>query len=562
MRALNDISIKTKIAGSLLCILIVTILLGVLSLERLSSVNDAAAHIRNDFLPSTKVLGQIALQAEMVRTTQGAMIMRTEDADVAKEQANLVGYLANLAKLRVIYEPLIGPGEERRLADQIDTQFTAYSAMGDRLTDLIKQHDHEKASALYLGDMRDLFRQVRQAIADDAALNAAEGTKAADFGAQLYAETRTVVIVALLVAIAISVAAGFMLITGVATPMLGLARTTGRLAEHDLDVTVEGTERKDELGLLARSLEVFRENALLADRLQAESQSEQIRKAERSATIERGIAQFEASVQMSLSGLDAASVEMEGTAQTVAAASHQSSHQATIVSAASEETSANVQTVAAATEELSASISEISRQVERSTEVAAKAVDEAGKASGTIRTMAEVVVKVGSVVKLISDIAAQTNLLALNATIEAARAGEAGKGFAVVATEVKSLANQTARATEEISSQISTMQATTSQAVDAIGAIDQTITEINQIATTIASAITEQGAATEEIARNVQEAARGTAEVSENIQGVNRATGETGAAASQVTSAAQRISGQATSLRQEVGRFLDEIRAA
>jgi len=562
VRALNDISIKTKIAGSLLCILIVTILLGVLSLERLSSVNDAAAHIRNDFLPSTKVLGQIALQAEMVRTTQGAMIMRTEDADVAKEQANLVGYLANLAKLRVIYEPLIGPGEERRLADQIDTQFTAYSAMGDRLTDLIKQHDHEKASALYLGDMRDLFRQVRQAIADDAALNAAEGTKAADFGAQLYAETRTVVIVALLVAIAISVAAGFMLITGVATPMLGLARTTGRLAEHDLDVTVEGTERKDELGLLARSLEVFRENALLADRLQAESQSEQIRKAERSATIERGIAQFEASVQMSLSGLDAASVEMEGTAQTVAAASHQSSHQATIVSAASEETSANVQTVAAATEELSASISEISRQVERSTEVAAKAVDEAGKASGTIRTMAEVVVKVGSVVKLISDIAAQTNLLALNATIEAARAGEAGKGFAVVATEVKSLANQTARATEEISSQISTMQATTSQAVDAIGAIDQTITEINQIATTIASAITEQGAATEEIARNVQEAARGTAEVSENIQGVNRATGETGAAASQVTSAAQRISGQATSLRQEVGRFLDEIRAA
>jgi len=562
VRALNDISIKTKIAGSLLCILIVTILLGVLSLERLSSVNDAAAHIRNDFLPSTKVLGQIALQAEMVRTTQGAMIMRTEDADVAKEQANLVGYLANLAKLRVIYEPLIGPGEERRLADQIDTQFTAYSAMGDRLTDLIKQHDHEKASALYLGDMRDLFRQVRQAIADDAALNAAEGTKAADFGAQLYAETRTVVIVALLVAIAISVAAGFMLITGVATPMLGLARTTGRLAEHDLDVTVEGTERKDELGLLARSLEVFRENALLADRLQAESQSEQIRKAERSATIERGIAQFEASVQMSLSGLDAASVEMEGTAQTVAAASHQSSHQATIVSAASEETSANVQTVAAATEELSASISEISRQVERSTEVAAKAVDEAGKASGTIRTMAEVVVKVGSVVKLISDIAAQTNLLALNATIEAARAGEAGKGFAVVATEVKSLANQMARATEEISSQISTMQATTSQAVDAIGAIDQTITEINQIATTIASAITEQGAATEEIARNVQEAARGTAEVSENIQGVNRATGETGAAASQVTSAAQRISGQATSLRQEVGRFLDEIRAA
>jgi methyl-accepting chemotaxis protein len=417
VRALNDISIKTKIAGSLLCILVVTIALGVLSLERLSSVNDAAARIRDDFLPGTKVLGQIAQQAEVVRTTQGAMIMRTEDADVAKEQANYVTYVANLAKLRQTYEPLIGAGEERQLADQINTQFTAYFAMSDKLADLIKQHDHEKASALYLGDMRDLFRQVRKAIADDAALNAAEGTKAANFGAQLYDETRTVVIVALLVAVAISVVAGFMLITGVASPMLALAKTTVRLAEHDLAVTVEGTGRKDELGLLARSLEVFRENALRADRLQAESQDEQVRKAERGLAIERGIARFEAGVQQALSGLDAAAVEMEGTAQTVAAASDQSSHQATIVSAASEQTSANVQTVAAATEELSASIDEISRQVERSTAVAAKAVGESRKASGTIRTMADVVAKVGSVVKLISDIAAQTNLLALNATI-------------------------------------------------------------------------------------------------------------------------------------------------
>jgi methyl-accepting chemotaxis protein len=218
--------------------------------------------------------------------------------------------------------------------------------------------------------------------------------------------------------------------------------------------------------------------------------------------------------------------------------------------------------VASAAEELSASVAEIGRQVESSTQMSGKAVEEAADTDQTVQSLASSAQKIGEVLKLISDIAAQTNLLALNATIEAARAGEAGKGFAVVASEVKSLATQTAKATDEISGQIGTIQSTTTDAVAAIKRIGGTIGEMNKIATTIASAVEEQGAATQEIARNVQEASKGTTEVSSNIAGVSQAAGQTGAAATQVLGAAGDLSTQAETLRNEVDRFLVSIRAA
>jgi methyl-accepting chemotaxis protein len=271
---------------------------------------------------------------------------------------------------------------------------------------------------------------------------------------------------------------------------------------------------------------------------------------------------FEANVKAVVDTVASASTELQSNAQSMSATAEETNRQSSAVAAASEQATANVQTVASAAEELASSVAEIGRQVSQSASIAAMAVDEAKRTDATVQGLSEAAQKIGEVVRLISDIASQTNLLALNATIEAARAGEAGKGFAVVASEVKSLANQTAKATEEIAAQIGAIQSSTNDAVGAIQSIGKTIGEINDIASSISAAVEEQGAATREIARNVQEASQGTTEVSSNIAGVTQAAGETGSAASQVLSAAGELSSQAERLKAEVESFLTTVRAA
>lgn len=270
---------------------------------------------------------------------------------------------------------------------------------------------------------------------------------------------------------------------------------------------------------------------------------------------------FEINIKSVVDSVAASATEMQATSQSMSATAEETNRQSTVVAAASEEATSNVQTVASAAEELSASVSEISSQVTQSTKIAQKAVEHATSTNDQIQELATAAQKIDEVVKLISDIAAQTNLLALNATIEAARAGDAGKGFAVVASEVKSLATQTAQATDEIAAQISAVQSATSNAVSAIGDITAVIAEINEISAAVAAAVEEQGAATQEIARNVQEAATGTREVSSNIAGVTQAAAETGTSAQQVLEAASELSRQSETLGTEVDKFLRQVRA-
>ncbi len=285
-------------------------------------------------------------------------------------------------------------------------------------------------------------------------------------------------------------------------------------------------------------------------------------RAVRQRKIDGAIADFDEMMHAALDTVRAAAEQMQMTASSLASGADQTNRQAAAVAAAAEEATNNVQTVAAASEELATSIAEISRQVADSTATASHAVSESELAAKQIGELTEAAEKIGNVVNLINDIAAQTNLLALNATIEAARAGEAGRGFAVVAAEVKSLAGQTANATDEITSQISGIQEATRNAEAAIGKIRSTISSVNEIATTIASAVEQQGFATQEIARNVQEAATGTGDVSANIGGVSQAAGETGTGAKAVLGAVHELTDQADKLQAEVDKFFATVRAA
>jgi methyl-accepting chemotaxis protein len=296
--------------------------------------------------------------------------------------------------------------------------------------------------------------------------------------------------------------------------------------------------------------------------LSTEQDKDRAAKAERAARMEAPIVEFEAAVRTALDNLQRSANSMQTTAQSMSATADRSSSLVSAVAAAAEETSANVQSVSAGTEELSTSIAGIGRQVVSSAQVARKAVAEAGATDSTMQGLADNAGRISVVVDLIQVIASQTNLLALNATIEAARAGEAGRGFAVVASEVKSLASQTARATEEIRGQIASMQNVTTTAVSAIRNIGQVIGEINDVTTSIATAVEQQGTATREIARNIQHAAGGTSQVSATIVGVSNASAEAGSAANEVLNASAPLRREAEGLRADIDAFLVNIRAA
>ncbi len=345
-------------------------------------------------------------------------------------------------------------------------------------------------------------------------------------------------------------------------PLLSLNDVMTKLANGDVDVEIGLEGRCDEIGAMVQTVHVFKDNAKKVDLLKAQMDSDKRHIEEKGEALKKLSNDFEKGIGQVVEQLSRSSFELQGNSKNLLEMSAQTSQQTATVAAATEEASSSIQTVASAAEELSASIGEINRQVDTSSRVAADAVEEVKKTDATVSTLSEAAAQIGDVVKLIQDIAAQTNLLALNATIEAARAGEAGKGFAVVASEVKNLANQTGRATEEISSKIVTVQSVANESVQAIRSIGNIIERINEITKTIAEALRQQDAATREISNNVQQASAGTSEISSSIVSVTHAAQESRNAANEVFDSSVGLSKQADGLKKNIQAFLDKVRVS
>ena len=363
--------------------------------------------------------------------------------------------------------------------------------------------------------------------------------------------------------LAVAIVLAFLLGRGLSRPLAAITAVMNRLSSGEIDVTIPGSERRDELGTMAAAVDVFRRSMIEArgmrDAQEASKQQAELEK----RTLQRQMAdRFEADVKSVVATVAKATSDMQRVAGEITASVNGTSEQAAAAAAASEEASASVSTVAAATEELASSVAEIGRQVTHSSQVADNAVVKAGQTTEMVGSLASAAEKIGDVLRLIGAIASQTNLLALNATIEAARAGEAGRGFAVVASEVKELASQTAKATDEIAGQVAAIQSATGECVTAIGGISDTIREISGIATTIAAAVEQQGSATREIARSVQQAATGTSEVSVNVTGASQSADRSRALADNVLAATGQLGRQADALHDSVDTFLAGLRDA
>ncbi|GGF35137.1 methyl-accepting chemotaxis protein [Aliidongia dinghuensis] len=566
---LANVRIKTKLLVLVALISAVTLAISYMAIDAAQQLSAAASDIAET---GKEALTAARMNQDLLAINRAEFRMTADPSPETVQAARQVisdrraEFEARAARLVKTSD-----AEQTRLLETVTKDYQAFITGLDAVLRAVDAHAKDASisdsqKAIFAEAMKNRAEAETAIATVKAYADAADASNAATAKASqaLYETISTTLVVASLVGIAAGLALGFFLSQyGISKPIAMIVALLRRLAEGDLEVAVTGTERGDEIGDIAKTAQVFKENLARTRALEAEQVEMKARaEAKQKAAMNHLADEFEQNVKIMVDAVASSSTELRAAAQTMSSTADQASEQSSAVAAAVEQTSANVQTVAAAAEELAASIGEIGRQVTHSAAVAGRAVDQAERTSHTVEGLSRAAEKIGEVVRLIEGIAGQTNLLALNATIEAARAGEAGKGFAVVASEVKALASQTARATGEIQSQVSEIQTATSGTAAEINSIGSVIAEINQVTTTIAAAIEEQGAATGEITRNVQQAAQGTQQVADNIAGVSVAAGETGAASQQVLGAATELSEQAERMRREVATFIAAVRAA
>jgi methyl-accepting chemotaxis protein len=557
------LSIRTLLIGLFAVMALIVGGEGILAINKIAAVNAHLLDIATNWMPSMDVVRRMNATAEQYRVYQARHVMATSDEEMGRQEAVIAKVSDALDALHKRYAGMIESPDERRIYEQLGVSLAAYRQL---VPDLLRQSrgNHKaEATKLYIGELSTRFTAVRNNLEKLAEINDHGSKRATEAAAASYRETRLITIITASIGMLIALGAMAFSFLGIARPIGRITASMGVLAAGDVDAAIPFASRKDEIGSMAAAVQVFRDNMIRTRELEAQQQEAERRAAaQRKAEMHQLAAEFESAVGAIVNTVSANATQLEAAAGTLTRTAAVTQQLAGTVAAASHQASSNVQSVASATEEMTSSVTEISRQVQESARIAGDAVTQAQQTDTRITALSHAAGRIGDVVKLITAIAEQTNLLALNATIEAARAGEAGRGFAVVASEVKQLASQTAKATDEIGTQIAGMQTATQESVAAIKEIGNTIGRIAQIASTIAAAVEEQGAATQEIARNVGEAARGTGQVASNITDVNRGAGETGSASSQVLASAQSLSSESGHLKGEVEKFLATVRAA
>lgn len=559
---LSKLSIRAKIISVIAFMLFTLAGMGLLSILEMQKINANTQDIQTNWLPSIRNLGELRANAITYRVVVRSHLLAPDAAGKDAAEKTLASVGESVEKSRKAYEQLISSPEERAIYNEFQDTWTAYTAAVGKLLAISRKNDISESIALNNATANPLGLKADEVLRKSVDFNNRGADAAGQDAANSYDMAIKMVLTILALAVGLGIAVGFYLVRDISRAIASIVAPMGALGQGDLTADVPHRGEKTEIGAMADALEIFK-NALIAKKAADEAASRDAdAKIERARRVDHITREFESMIGELVGSLSSSSTELEAAANTLTATAESTGQISGEAATASQEVSANVQSVASATEEITSSVHEIGRQVHEASRVAAEAVKQAGKTDTSIAELSQAASRIGDVVKLIAAVAEQTNLLALNATIEAARAGEAGRGFAVVASEVKALAAQTAKATEEISTQISGMQAATRDSVATVREIGTTINLISEISSTIAAAVEEQGAATQEISRNVQFAAQRSGEVANSIANVSRGAGETGSASSQVLSSAQMLSSESTRLKMEVEKFLLTVRAA
>ncbi|HWU49470.1 MAG TPA: methyl-accepting chemotaxis protein [Asticcacaulis sp.] len=555
-------SIQGKIALAFGFLMLVSLATGAFSIAKLNEVSKISVRL-SDETAAVSVLGDLARTSQTLSV--GSLLEHFAQDETIRQTYAQQGAEARaaFAKSWSQYSDMVSGATETSKAANLRKAWQHFLAVQEEVADLDKAGLHDEAAGVLMNDLQQEGARFYAAVRDVQTYRQGQAEAAKAQARRVNASARFWILAAMGSLTAVCVLTGWLLSVGISRPLGRLTAAMLKLAAQDMTAAIPDTQRKDEIGGMARSLQVFREKMIEAETLRAgQAEAETQMQARRRDEIARVADDFETTVGGIVTLVSAAASQLQGSAQALSAAAEETSAQSAAVENGARQAADNVRSVAAAIEELAASARQVGSDVARSSQISNAAVQQAGRTRASMDALGEDAQSVESVVGVISDIASQTNLLALNATIEAARAGDAGKGFAVVASEVKGLADQTAKSTTTINVSIAKMQASTQQAAGEISGIEQTISEVDAIAAAIAGAVTQQEATTSEIARNIHEVSLNTSEVTSNINGVTNAARASSQGAMQVLSAASDLAQQSEALKGEVERFLSRVRAA